>query len=53
VEASGPGGLAYRWHVVGWRASGRRVAEVAEQLAAGGAPLVDQIDEIDVDPFKP
>ena len=33
------GEAAYRWPVKGWRASGERVDEVADQLAAGSMPL--------------
>ena len=33
------GEAAYRWPVHGWRASGRRVDEVADRLAAGSMPL--------------
>ena len=33
------GDAAYRWPVKGWRASGQRVDEVADQLGAGSMPL--------------
>ena len=41
VEARASDGTTQRWRVVGWRASGRRRAEIAEQLAAGVAPVPD------------
>ena len=33
------GDAAYRWPVKGWRASGERVDQVADQLASGSMPL--------------
>jgi len=38
VEASAGGGLTFRWRVVGWKASGERVDEIAKQIAAGATP---------------
>ena len=33
------GDAAYRWPVKGWRASGERVDQIADQLASGSMPL--------------
>jgi hypothetical protein len=38
VEASAGGGLTVRWRVVGWKASGERVDEIAKQIAVGTTP---------------
>jgi hypothetical protein len=41
VEARASDGTARQWRVVGWRASGRRRAEITEQLTAGVVPAPD------------
>lgn len=38
IEARAGDGTTYRWHVVGWQASGRFRAEAAECLVAGIVP---------------
>lgn len=38
VEAARADGLAYRWRVFGWKASGTRVAKVAKQIESGEPP---------------
>ena len=44
VEALRGDGMAYRWRVVGWNASGERVAAIAKQIEAGEPPsLADAV----------